>query len=1341
MKRKLLLAATSLMLAVAGGGGSASAYTVEELETAGWTKVTASSITETANNYYVLVDVNSSAYVMSNDASHYRPCYKTIADPVENPSFVWILEGSDNTFALKSYSTGSYFIQADGWNTSMTGATGSTTFNFSLSDGKYSINAVGRSDFVGHWNDDGAAVASDGENIAANKATSNAPGFLLYSISKATYDAALIAARETATADATEAAPADVTAWIQNADWSGDWGGWARSGSWGNQQWGQQTLESWNATNVIVKQELKGVPNGKYKVTADLISGPGATKATYVFGTGSAKVSSDVVSAEASANNYTTMSNEVAGNTLTADNIVVTGNTITIGFDQSTGWIVADNFKLYYYGEDLSMYVDAYNSAVDAANAINQESPMLGTALSALQTAISNYGTGVDESDKDALITATSALNTATADANTSIDAYAVATSAIADAKALQTAHNFVTTAAATTFAEAIAAIETPYNNYTLSNADATAAATTLGFSVSGWHGNANAAAVNYMESGFGLNDFDAALYINTWSTEGGNDGSNFTVPFFEYWTGDANSLGANTWTGTLTDLPNGLYKISAWVRVRAKNETAATDAAGISMNVNGGDAVDVTEGSQIGSSQFTIDEYTAQGLVKDGTLNVNFVVADGNNVSWLSFKNVKYTKVRDLTEEEAFVAATEEDYAALNAAIASKTIGFDSGEYAPYNNVEGVAALTAAKGIDQDANNSQENIQAATAAITGATWNANETEVNAIFDGSFEHDYSGQSGNINPIGWQRVKGAAADGYNVRYMNGSNAGLAATTSGKALFTKQSAYYGYADGYNMPLKANTYYKITFVYGGWGDCKKDGYVSMAAPDGSAVTLSTTDLPVDATNADSNTDSWKSYSATFKTGDAGDYVLGLRKKDYDTSGQSQYVYGDITIVRATGADFKDMLTAELATAYAIDVTANVGDAAFQIPASAASALTSAISDAQSVSDDEDATAEEIIQAVEDLEAAETTYNEVELNAPVEGKLYNIINISDGYNHSGKAVTFKSASDADLTGNTTSMGYNELPGSIYPQGVKFTAVDGVKNGYKLSYTRADGKTVYVGTGSSTGHGNNNNQIRPTTDASKAVTIKVIATSTDGVWNLNNTLANNTIGANGANDQGFYTTAQYNSMKLQEAVNNEVSLNIKAENQYGSIILPFNAEVPAGVTAYSVNATQTDGTTLKLVEQNEFEANTPYIVYAENGITETLAGLGSAYTDASYTEGWLTGVYTATAAPVGSYVLQNNDGKVGFYEVVAYNEETEKGGQPTVGANRAYLTAPAQDAKPRAFFFNADDATAIATIAAMTAGEVEGIYTIGGAKVQSLQKGINILKMKNGQTKKVIVK
>lgn len=144
--------------------------------------------------------------------------------------------------------------------------------------------------------------------------------------------------------------------------------------------------------------------------------------------------------------------------------------------------------------------------------------------------------------------------------------------------------------------------------------------------------------------------DYDKALYINTWSNEGDNDGTNFKVPFFEYWVSDANSLGEKALTATLNEIPEGKYEVTAWVRVRAKNNTAVADATGITLQVNEGEAVDVTKGEQVGTSQFNIGEFNASGEVLDGTLTIQFAVAADNNISWLSFKNVKYTRIGDAT-------------------------------------------------------------------------------------------------------------------------------------------------------------------------------------------------------------------------------------------------------------------------------------------------------------------------------------------------------------------------------------------------------------------------------------------------------------------------------------------------------------------------------------------------------------------------------------------------------------------------------------------------------------------------------------------------------------------
>jgi hypothetical protein len=139
--------------------------------------------------------------------------------------------------------------------------------------------------------------------------------------------------------------------------------------------------------------------------------------------------------------------------------------------------------------------------------------------------------------------------------------------------------------------------------------------------------------------------------------------------------------------------------------------------------------------------------------------------------------------------------------------------------------------------------------------------------------------------------------------------------------------------------------------------------------------------------------------------------------------------------------------------------------------------------------------------------------------------------------------------------------------------------------------------------------------------------------------------------------------------------------------------------------------------------------ANTPVVLNKEDALdATTFYGYPVAGTP---TVGLLTGVYAATAAPVGSYVLQNKNEKLGFYLVA-------EGKQPTVGANRAYLTVPASARD--AFFFGDDQTTAIQALKALTEGNAE-IYDVNGVKQDKLQKGMNILKMSDGSIRKVMVK
>ena len=181
-------------------------------------------------------------------------------------------------------------------------------------------------------------------------------------------------------------------------------------------------------------------------------------------------------------------------------------------------------------------------------------------------------------------------------------------------------------------------------------------------------------------------------------------------------------------------------------------------------------------------------------------------------------------------------------------------------------------------------------------------------------------------------------------------------------------------------------------------------------------------------------------------------------------------------------------------------------------------------------------------------------------------------------------------------------------------------------------------------------------------------------------------------------------------------------SLAVNSAAHYGTFCAPFDVTIPVGVQAFTISGIDKNGI-LTLEQQNTILAHTPVIVYSESATDIKAVQFGVA-TVGDPTSKYLTGVYTDTEAPVGSYVLQNQGGRVGFYHV--------EGTRPWVRANRAYLTVPAS---PNVKAFYMDDATAIQTVEELLSGKAE-IYDLAGRRQQKLQKGINIV-----GGKKVLVK
>ena len=230
------------------------------------------------------------------------------------------------------------------------------------------------------------------------------------------------------------------------------------------------------------------------------------------------------------------------------------------------------------------------------------------------------------------------------------------------------------------------------------------------------------------------------------------------------------------------------------------------------------------------------------------------------------------------------------------------------------------------------------------------------------------------------------------------------------------------------------------------------------------------------------------------------------------------------------------------------------------------------------------------------------------------------------------------------------------------------------------------------------------------------------VADSGDGTGSLEFGIKNPT---RAGDDLDISTWAAYDNWTLTYYDQTAANMTITSA-KYATFVAPFDVEIPSGVTAYTVDDVASNGSTLKITEvtSGTIEKNTPVVLYSESTVNETFYGKT---VDGTPTEGLLTGVYERTAVPNGSYVLQNNGGKVGFY-LVDTSVAT-----PSVNANRAYLTVPAL-VKLNAYFF--DDGTATAIQSVFDGAESGEVYDIAGRKLGKLQKGVNIV---NG--KKVLVK
>lgn len=195
----------------------------------------------------------------------------------------------------------------------------------------------------------------------------------------------------------------------------------------------------------------------------------------------------------------------------------------------------------------------------------------------------------------------------------------------------------------------------------------------------------------------------------------------------------------------------------------------------------------------------------------------------------------------------------------------------------------------------------------------------------------------------------------------------------------------------------------------------------------------------------------------------------------------------------------------------------------------------------------------------------------------------------------------------------------------------------------------------------------------------------------------------------NGAEDQ-------YCRYDLEEV--NTLPVTISAAG-YATLYAPVALTIPEGVTASTLTIGYKDHLDETNVEVT-IPANTPVMLSGDNGNPATSGTYNFTIAEdvpAINQANELIGTLAAIAAPDESYILQNHDGVVGFYQV-----DTSVA-TPNVPGFRAYI--PALDSSVKAFFFG-DTATGINAIKdASVDGE---IYDLSGRRVSKMQRGVYVV-------------
>ena len=658
----------------------------------------------------------------------------------------------------------------------------------------------------------------------------------------------------------------------------------------GNGVDGSYLFNSWGGTaENNVYQTIKNLPAGTYQLSALLAGFTGEEL---------------IIAANDVTNSVIVAGDKTTGNTVNvvftldadADVVIKASNTKATNVDAS--FIKADNFRIVAYSDPLAAYKEQL-AALQSEATTDLANEDYANVAGDEKTTLTTLSTLVPEETEEAYTTAISDITAAISaftGAKASYDALVAANAAVAAVPELtyadsskkpvevtaKTADEAATKAAAQT-----TAIRAYYESHAL--AEGIEGAVNCAEAIAGADPEVNTG----WTGGIGVDNRDWEKYTDA--------SGNLSGKYYDG--GWSTSAVANINMSRTIEIPAGTYLLTVTAR-GSNNLTAYKLSVGgeeVNLPQNGSDANQGVFGHGWDDASVEFES--------DGTpVTLTITAASTEYQQWVSFNRFRLVRLRLNTS----IYADATDYEVLNSAIAAaeaKTLGFEEGEFAPYNNIAALKALAAAKAIDQTAEltNYKTYVEAVTTTLTDAKWTANSGEVSAIdLFAIYDATNVDSSNRLFAPGWGKAGGT--DAYNTRLVQGSsgNAGMAAVDNELALFTKFGTTYGEDAFYTMPLKANTVYKLSFKFGAWGE-NKEIVSNLTITDGNDNSVTITPASFTRANnsglANESTDAWFDYAGYFKTNEAGDYVLTISKNN--NGEQRQIVMGNIELIKAVAED----------------------------------------------------------------------------------------------------------------------------------------------------------------------------------------------------------------------------------------------------------------------------------------------------------------------------------------------------------------------------------------------------------------------------------------------------